>query len=66
MTVKQWSKSDLDNAMLYGVCLVCMTPQEMRKTVTEKGGKTSTHFELVRPCGHTEGDIDAELAKEDA
>ena len=59
--VAQWTKRDMDNAFLYGVCLVCLSPQEMTKTVTEKDGHTNTHFELVRPCGHTQGDINAYL-----
>lgn len=59
--IEQWTPEQLNNAMLYGVCLVCLTPREMRKTITEQGAKTRTHFELVRPCGHTETDIDRKL-----
>lgn len=59
----QWTQEQLNNATTFGVCLVCMTPQEMRKTVTEKNGHTNTHYELVRPCGHTEHQIDAKLGE---
>jgi hypothetical protein len=63
--VEQWSQTDLNNAMLYGYCLICMTPRETRRTVTEKNGETHTLLELVRPCGHTERDIDRVLAEDE-
>lgn len=58
---QQWTERDLNNAMSYGVCLVCMTPQEMETVSTYVGEQLVVSRSLIRPCGHTEGEIDREL-----
>lgn len=63
-SVRQWNEEEMKNALLYGFCLVCRTPHEVEKTYTQKGAVWDTHFELVRPCGHTEADIDRELERD--
>jgi hypothetical protein len=60
---EQWSEEDLRNALAYGFCLVCRRPHELRVTETVSEGHTSRHVELVKPCGHTSVDVDAELER---
>lgn len=56
----------IENAMLYGVCLVCKTPRELhRGEETHLDGKVTHWQRLVYPCGHNEADIDAVLAADD-
>lgn len=63
MSARQWTQEDLQNAFLYGVCLICMTPHELRETVTETEGRTERRIALIKPCGHNEREIDAELER---
>lgn len=65
MSAEAWTPDELRRAMTYGFCLVCMTPHDVRRTETDDGRTRSTKVELVKPCGHTEADIDAKLAEMD-
>ncbi|MBA3565220.1 MAG: hypothetical protein H0W31_00005 [Actinobacteria bacterium] len=51
---REWTPGQIEQAMFYGICLVCGTPRELKRTETVKDGRTHTHFELIWPCGHTD------------
>lgn len=63
MKADQWTDDEMRRALTYGFCLVCRTPHEVRVTETATEGRRSRLVELVKPCGHTEADIDAELER---
>jgi len=48
----KWSAKELDDAMRYGVCLICRSPRQARHVEIKKDGKTVAEFSLVCPNGH--------------
>jgi hypothetical protein len=60
---RRWTEDEMRRALTYGFCLVCRTPHEVRVTETTSEGRTIRKAEMVKPCGHTEADIDAELER---
>lgn len=63
MRAEDWTPDELQRALTYGFCLVCRTPHEVRRTETNEAGRRTVHVELVKPCGHTEADVDRELER---